>query len=307
MAAMSAQASVQVKDDEVYAATVKGTAELKSTGTALSVTELQVLILVDGFSPVAQIASFVPNIPRDQVNLALRKLLAGKLIGTTSGPDAEGLGSGFSTIAVPVGFFSGLTLDAKAEANGGAAILKKKGYYVRIARRPAGQREIKEGWNPTILVLDDDTDLQKLIRTFFMMEGFMPRAAHKAAEFVPALRLQPPPDLILLDVQLPDANGFDILAKMRQHPVLKNMPVVMFTAESSRAAVLKGLQLGADGYVTKPFEPDVLVAAVKAVLGLSAPPEPAEKAAGKPAGKPAGVPPGKPLAKPAIKPVTKPA
>ncbi len=69
------------------------------------------------------------------------------------------------------------------------------------------------------------------------------------------------PDLILLDVQLPDGNGFDILARMRQHPVLKNMPVIMLTAEATRESVLRGLQLGADGYVTKPFEPDVLVSA----------------------------------------------
>jgi len=87
-----------------------------------------------------------------------------------------------------------------------------------------------------------------------------------------ALRQQPAPDLILLDVQLPDANGFDILARMRQHPVLKNMPVIMLTAEATREAVLKGLQGGADGYVTKPFEPDLLISAVKAVLGLSGPP-----------------------------------
>ena len=70
---------------------------------------------------------------------------------------------------------------------------------------------------------------------------------------------------------LPDANGFDILAKFRLHPVLKSMPVIMLTAEASREAVLKGLRGGANGYVTKPFEADMLINAVKTVLGLSAP------------------------------------
>jgi two-component system OmpR family response regulator len=88
---------------------------------------------------------------------------------------------------------------------------------------------------------------------------------------------QPLPDLILLDVNLPDVNGFDILAKMRQHPVLKIIPVVMLTAEATRESVLKGLQGGADGYVTKPFEPDLLVNAVKAVLGIGAPKEAKKK------------------------------
>ena len=184
------------------------------------------------------------------------------------------MGSGFSTIAVPAGFFSGLTLDSSPEAEGGTSILKKKGYYVRIARRAPARREVTKGWQPTILVVDDDPDLQKLVRTYLSLEGFKMRAALKRDDILVALRQQPPPDLVLLDVQLPDANGFDILAKMRQHPVLKSMPVIMLTAEATREAVLRGLQGGADGYVTKPFEPDMLITAVKAVLGLSlAPPE----------------------------------
>ena len=55
------------------------------------------------------------------------------------------MGSGFSTIAVPAGFFSGLTMDSNPEADGGTSILKKKGYYVRIARRAPARREVKEG------------------------------------------------------------------------------------------------------------------------------------------------------------------
>ena len=256
-------------DADVFAPTAKGNRELKSAGTSLSAADLQVLVLVDGFSSVAEIAQRVPDISRDELTAAVRKLAAGKLIVSTGDDDV--MGSGFSTIAVPAGFFSGLSTDSNPEADGGASILKKKGYYVRIARRPEGAREAKEGWRPTILVVDDDLEIQKLIRTYFMMEGFIPRAAHKRDEILIALRQQPAPDLVLLDVQLPDVNGFDILAKMRQHPALNNMPVVMLTGEATREAVLKGLRGGADGYVTKPFEPDVLVNAVKAVLGLSAP------------------------------------
>jgi CheY-like chemotaxis protein len=259
-----------VTDEDIFAPTDKGNRELKAAGTSLSVAELEVLVLVDGFSTVAEIALRVPGLSRADVDGALGKLSAGKLVVSTTGGDE--MASGFSTIAVPAGFFSGLSLDSSPEAEGGTSILKKKGYYVRIARRPNAQRDAKEGWRPTILVIDDDPDLQKLIRTFLMMEGFVPRAAFKRDDIVIALRQQPTPDLVLLDVQLPDANGFDILAKMRQHPVLKNMPVIMLTAEATRESVLRGLQGGADGYVTKPFEADLLVGAVKAVLGLSPPP-----------------------------------
>ena len=259
-----------VSDDDAFAITGKGNGELKTPGTNLSTADLEVLVLVDGFSTVAQIAQRVPNATRAAVDASLKKMLADKLIVNTVEPESDVLGSGFSTIAVPAGFFSSLT-EATPEVEGGTAILKQKGYYVRIAKR-ADVRESKENWHPTVLVIDDDPDLQKLIRTYFVMEGFKTRAAYKRDDIVAALRIQPMPDLVLLDVQLPDANGFDLLARFRDHPVLKSMPVVMLTAEASREAVLKGLHGGADGYITKPFEPDVLVSAVKAVLGLTPPP-----------------------------------
>ncbi|MCC6212831.1 MAG: response regulator transcription factor [Burkholderiales bacterium] len=272
---MAPSGPVPVADDEVFAPTEKGNRELKSAGTSLSVAELEVLVLVDGMSTFAEIAGRAPGQSRDEVTGAVRKLAAGKFIVSTTEPDA--MGSGFSTIAVPAGFFSGLSLEASPEADGGASILTKKGYYVRIARRPQERRETKPGWQPTILLVDDDPDLQKLVRTYLSLEGFRMRAALKRADILVALRQQPPPDLILLDVQLPDVNGFDVLAGMRQHPVLKTMPVIMLTAETTREAVLKGLQGGADGYVTKPFEPDVLITAVKAVLGMTPAPATAAK------------------------------
>ena len=93
------------------------------------------------------------------------------------------------------------------------------------------------------------------------------------AEVVAEFRKPPIPDLILLGVMLPDADGFDILLRLRQHPALKNVPVIMLTGKSTREDVIKGLASGADGYVTKPFEADALMRAVRTVVGL--PEEPA--------------------------------
>ena len=256
-----------VADSNVYAVAPKGDAELKSPGTQLSPVELQVLVLVDGFSAVAQIAQRAPNLSRADVDASLQKLLSTKMIVDAGGSEPDAMSSGFSTISVPLGFFSNLGVDT-AEADGGAIILKQKGYYVRIARIE-GHGERAKGWKPTILVVDDDRDLQKLIRTYFTMEGFQSRAAFKRDDILAALRLHPMPDLVLLDVQLPDANGFQILERMRQHPVLKNMPVIMLTAEATRESVLRGLRGGADGYITKPFQAEMVVRAVKAVLGLA--------------------------------------
>jgi len=257
-------------DADIFVVTSKGNRQLKSSsGTSLSKAELEILVLVDGVSTFAQTVGRAPGMSRDAINETIGKLRAAELIVSIAELDAGGDESAFSTISVPAGFFSSVTESAKAQAEGGASTLKKKGYYVRIARRPDVQREVKEGWQPTVLVVDDDPDLQKLIGMFLKLEGFQTRSALKRDDILAGLRQSPVPDLILLDVQLPDANGFEILVKLRQHPVLKSMPVIMFTGESTREAVLKGLQAGADGYVTKPFEAEAVVSAVKAVLGLA--------------------------------------
>ena len=259
--------AARANDADIYAITAKANRELKSSDTTLSAAELQVLVLVDGISTVKEIAQRIPGLQRKELDAALHKLLAVKLVVSTS--DIDAMGSGFSTIAVPVGFFSGIA-DSSPEADGGASLLKQRGYFVRIARRPS-EIGAGKGSRPTLLVIDDDEDLQKLIRYYFKMEGYATRSALNGADIVNALREPPPPDVILLDVNLPDANGFDILVRMRQHPALRSVPVVMLTAEATREAVLKGLQGGADGYITKPFEQDQLISAVKAVLGVKAP------------------------------------
>jgi two-component system alkaline phosphatase synthesis response regulator PhoP len=76
------------------------------------------------------------------------------------------------------------------------------------------------------------------------------------------------PDLVLLDVRLPDADGFNILEKVRNNPKLVKMPVIMMTGMSEVTDIARGLSLGADGYVTKPFKISGLVSAVNTVLGL---------------------------------------
>lgn len=253
-------------EQDVYALTDKGNAELNAAGTSLSAAELQVLVLIDGQTPVAQIAGGARNLAPAEVNEIMRKLFSSRLITVATEPSSDGLESGFFSIAVPVGFFSNSAMQENPEADEGVSTLKRKGYYVRIARRPATAREMKQGEQITILVVDDDPDLLKLLRTYMKMEGFAVRTAEKRDDIVAALRQPPKPDLVLLDVQLPDANGFDVLAKMRQHPFMKSIPVIMLTGEATREAVLRGLQAGADGYVTKPFATRELINKVRELL-----------------------------------------
>lgn len=257
------------KDEDVYALTDKGNADLKKAGTSLSAAELQVLVLIDGKMTAAQIAQAAGNLTPAAVIEIMRRLFGASLITTATEPSSDGLESGFFSIAVPAGFFSNTAPQANPEADQGVSTLKRKGYHVRIARLPAAARELKQGEQITILVVDDEPTLLKLLGTYLKLEGFAVRTAENRDDIVAAFRQTPMPDAVLLDVELGDTNGFDVLARMRQHPTLKKVPVIMLTGSATREAVLKGLRAGADGYVTKPFDPDHVIAAVKAVLGLS--------------------------------------
>ena len=77
---------------------------------------------------------------------------------------------------------------------------------------------------------------------------------------------QPAADLVLLDVVLPDGNGFEILAGMRRHARFSLMPVIMLTALTGAEDIRRGLELGADGYITKPYSKEILVDTIRQVL-----------------------------------------
>ncbi|MGW8269353.1 MAG: response regulator transcription factor, partial [Burkholderiales bacterium] len=96
--------------------------------------------------------------------------------------------------------------------------------------------------------------------------GYKIRLAGTHRGFIDNLRANGVPDIVLLDVELPDGDGFDILAYMRRHQSLALLPVIMLTAKSEPDDVRKGLALGADGYVPKPYSKSLLSDAVRQVL-----------------------------------------
>jgi CheY-like chemotaxis protein len=110
--------------------------------------------------------------------------------------------------------------------------------------------------------------LRDLVRALMAGEGFEVSVAANRDEVVAGLRQPHLPDVVILDVMLPDVNGFDILQKLKAHPALKAVPVIMLTADAARESVMRGLAGGADGYITKPFEREKLLGGVRAVLGL---------------------------------------
>jgi two-component system KDP operon response regulator KdpE len=113
-----------------------------------------------------------------------------------------------------------------------------------------------------ILVVDDERRMVGFIRLNLEQDGFEVIEAYNGTEALNRLR-DSLPDLILLDVMMPDIDGFEVLRMIRE---ISQVPVIMLTAKGEEDDKIKGLELGADDYVTKPFSPRELVSRVKAVL-----------------------------------------
>lgn len=116
-----------------------------------------------------------------------------------------------------------------------------------------------------IYIIEDDQNILELIRFNLHLANYQTES-FSAGDTGLERCFQNPPDLILLDVMLPGISGFDICKRLRENPKTKNIPVLMLTARSEEIDVVRGLELGADDYMTKPFSPNILLARVKNLL-----------------------------------------
>lgn len=249
-----------MQDHESYALTPRGETELRGSVTTLSPAQIELLVRIDGILTLAQIRAGMPAISIDAFKLTFNGLLdRGLLSIAESDPFAEQFKTQLNKQALSA---------AEAEADSGAVSLKRSGYYVGIARNRGPARRLAPGEKLSAIVVEDEPMLAKFVQSYLSFEGLEVRLASNRAEVVAEFRKLPIPDLILLDVMLPDADGFDILLRLRQHHALKNVPVIMLTGKATRESVIKGLASGADGYITKPFEADALMRAVRTVVGL---------------------------------------
>ncbi|NWJ47865.1 MAG: response regulator transcription factor [Chloroflexi bacterium] len=122
--------------------------------------------------------------------------------------------------------------------------------------------------NQTILVVDDEQKLVELLRTILEKENYLVLEAHNGYEAIEKVRSDLP-DLVLLDVMMPEMDGFEALKEIRQ---ASNTPVIMLTVQATEADKVRGLELGADDYVAKPFDHRELLSRVKAVMRRAAMP-----------------------------------
>jgi DNA-binding response OmpR family regulator len=152
---------------------------------------------------------------------------------------------------------------AAVEASTTASSMGREGFFMSPgSARPA----LMAGAQRLILVVEDDQLQAHMVAKILETEGYLIRVAASGEASRSALLERPVPDLVLLDVELPDVDGFTLLKQMRAHPLYQLLRVVMVTARADRADIAKGILLGADGYLTKPFRPEMIKMAVRQAL-----------------------------------------
>ena len=116
-----------------------------------------------------------------------------------------------------------------------------------------------------ILIVEDEEDVQELIRYNLEKDGYLTQSALNGREALDKAK-SGVPDLILLDLMLPEVDGLEVCKLLKADAETRSIPVIMLTAKGTEADIVAGLEMGADDYITKPFSPRVLLARVKAVI-----------------------------------------
>ena len=118
---------------------------------------------------------------------------------------------------------------------------------------------------PLVLIVDDDEQLREFVRVNLEMDGFLVREAASAEEGLSALEDEPP-DLVLLDVMMPQVDGFEMLRRMQEQHGLGSVPVIMFSGKVDEETASRAAREGAQAFIGKPFDPQALIESTKQLL-----------------------------------------
>ncbi len=118
---------------------------------------------------------------------------------------------------------------------------------------------------PHILVVEDDEDILELVLYNLKKEGYLLTSAMTGEKALQCVE-EDPPNLMLLDLMLPELDGLKVCRRLKRDPETASIPIVMLTAKGEESDIIAGLEMGADDYITKPFSPRVLIARIRAVL-----------------------------------------
>ncbi|WP_167772821.1 response regulator transcription factor [Ramlibacter humi] len=243
--------------DPIYSATAAGQQELRGRVTDLDGVALELLVRLDGTQAISTLKGAMAAAGAAAFESALATLVR------------RGLAAPKAADPMAISFDEQLLRLTPQLSRPGTVRSSADGFAVSLVRRRRQPPPARAG-GLIAVVVEDDPVLSKFIECFLALDGFEVRLAADRAGIVAQMNRPERPDIVLLDGTLPDVDGFHVLRKLRAHPRLCNVPIVMLTGRSSREAVIDALSGGADGYVTKPFDAEDLTKAVRAACGLDA-------------------------------------
>jgi DNA-binding response OmpR family regulator len=123
--------------------------------------------------------------------------------------------------------------------------------------------ESDQSGKPILFMVEDDEDTTNLIKLIMEQEGFLVVHAADGRQALERIDNMPPPDVILMDIQIPHVSGLSVLGTIKTKPEWNPIPVVMLTADSAQTDVRRAMELGVQDYILKPFKRDVLVARLR--------------------------------------------
>lgn len=250
-----------------YTKTAKGTTETKADPGSLSKGLKTLLTMIGEKTSAADLSLRLAQVPGDKLRAAIAKLeREGYIVRVIEEPDASNDLDFTRFINRPVKEPT-LQKRREAEATLAGARRGKPGYNVSILNRPAHRVAPRSAGKYCVLIIDGDESTALAVARNLLVGGFDVRSAAFREDIVKELNRQPMPDAIVMDVDLPDTIGLELLGKLREHPHLKSVPIVVATAKVTHDDVVAALAYGASGYFTKPLKPDAVVDAVKGVLG----------------------------------------
>lgn len=282
-------------DNPVYRLTRSGATALANPQGRVSRGFLRLMAQLDGERDLRELHTFIPNLAPDDLRLWTRELERQGLIeqprrlalnnsgsfeyeGALEMEKDDAFNQTVEQIRLSLKRDQPQTEDhllkttarlVALESDSTARAITENGFFAFPSR--AGEADDSAQARPEaflVLIVEDDPLQAHMTQTIVARDGYQTALAADGNGLLAYLKSPRRPDLILLDVELPGGNGFDFLEKMRNHLNYQKQRVIMLTGRSERSDIARGILLGANGYVTKPYKPELLRGAIRQTLNL---------------------------------------
>ena len=256
-------------DEVTYTRTASGNTEATAQFSLLRPELKKLLELVGPKATFVELRGKLPQLSEAKLRQTLEELTSWRYLETTAAQSSVPDLDITRCLARPV---SEPTIQRRRQAEqqtiAGLPALKQAGYFVNILSRPAKRIPPRSGAAYHVLIIDADETNTLVSARALLLAGFDTHVAINRDEIVAGLNRQPLPDVIAMDVILPDVIGLELLGRLREHPHFKSVPIIVMTAKAEHDDVVAALAYGASCYMTKPFKPEALLDSVNAVLGV---------------------------------------